>query len=137
MHIYRLTWIQLVPGVKHEARIHQMYQILISYITHGPRDPSLGLRLGTCQDNYGIFAAIFVLLTLIFHSDLNNLVQIKSVFACTVMEFHPSAFSEWFFFLTLMDDITPNVSFNFEDIYFQVKFQINLFPHPHYLVVNR
>lgn len=37
-------------------------------------------------------------LSLIFHSDLNKLVQIKSVFACTVMEFHPSAFSEWFFF---------------------------------------
>lgn len=29
-------------------------------------------------------------LSLIFHSDLNKLVQIKSVFACTVMEFHPS-----------------------------------------------
>lgn len=76
-------------------------------------------------------------LSLIFHSDLNNLVQIKSVFACTVMEFHPSAFSEWFSFFFLMDDITPNVSFNFEDIYFKVKFLINLFPHPHYLVVNR
>lgn len=77
-------------------------------------------------------------LSLIFHSDLNKLVQIKSVFACTVMEFHPSAFSEWFSLIFfLMDDITPNVSFNFEDIYFQVKFLINLFPHPHYLVVNR
>lgn len=52
------------------------------------------------------------------------------------MEFHSSAFSEWFSLsLFLMDDITPNVSFNFEDIYFQVKFLINLFPHPHYLVV--
>lgn len=62
-------------------------------------------------------------LSLIFHSDLNKLVQIKSVFACTVMEFHPFAFSEWFsLFFYLMDDITPNVSFNFEDIYFQVKF---------------
>lgn len=62
-------------------------------------------------------------LSLVFHSDLNNLVQIKSVFACTVMEFHPFAFSEWFsLFIFLMDDITPNVSFNFEDINFQVKF---------------